>query len=45
MGKCIRNLSTVTRSLGLDLAKRVFQVHASPGGARSLWRANSRVAS
>ena len=27
MGKCIRNLSTVTR-VGLDLAKRVFQVHA-----------------
>src|SRR5271155_4000987 len=27
MGKSIRNLSTVTR-VGLDLAKRVFQVHA-----------------
>ena len=27
MGKSIRNLSTVTR-IGLDLAKRVFQVHA-----------------
>ena len=27
MGKFIRNLSTVTR-VGLDLAKRVFQVHA-----------------
>ena len=26
MGKSIRNLSTVTR-VGLDLAKRVFQVH------------------
>ena len=27
MGKSIRNLSTVTR-VGLDLAKKVFQVHA-----------------
>ena len=27
MGKSIRNLSAVTR-VGLDLAKRVFQVHA-----------------
>jgi transposase len=27
MGKSIQNLSTVTR-VGLDLAKRVFQVHA-----------------
>jgi hypothetical protein len=27
MGKSIRGLSTVTR-VGLDLAKRVFQVHA-----------------
>jgi transposase len=27
MGKSSRNLSTVTR-VGLDLAKRVFQVHA-----------------
>jgi transposase len=27
MGKSIRNLSTVTR-VGLDLAKRVFKVHA-----------------
>jgi len=26
MGKSIRNLSTVTR-VGLDLAKRVFQIH------------------
>jgi hypothetical protein len=30
MGKSIRNLSTVTR-VGLDLAKRVFQVHAVEG--------------
>ena len=27
MGKSIRNLTAVTR-VGLDLAKRVFQVHA-----------------
>jgi hypothetical protein len=27
MGKSIRNFATVTR-VGLDLAKRVFQVHA-----------------
>ena len=30
MGKSIQNLSTVTR-VGLDLAKRVFQVHAVEG--------------
>ena len=35
MGKSIRNLSTVTR-VGLDLAKRVFQVHAVEAKARSL---------
>ena len=35
MGKSIGNLSTVTR-VGLDLAKRVFQVHAvdAKGGDR-----------
>jgi hypothetical protein len=34
MGKSIRNLSTVTR-VGLDLAKRVFQVHAVDAKASS----------
>ena len=44
MGKSNRDLSTVTR-VGLDLAKRVFQVHAVDAKGESLWRANSRAAS
>ena len=44
MGKSIRNLSTVTR-VGLDLAKRGFQVHAVDAKGEIVVRANSRAAS
>ena len=43
MGKSIQKLSSVAR-VGLDLAKKVFQIHAVDAKARSWWCASSRAA-
>ena len=43
MGKSIGNLTSVTR-VGLDLAKRVFQVHAVDANGDVVVRASSRAA-
>ena len=44
MGRSIRNLTSVTR-VGLDLAKRVFQVHAVDAKGEIVVRASSPATS